>query len=228
MVGADVAAGRPDCEPPLALGGVRPEVLLVDNYDSFSYTIVGYLEELGARVTVVRNDEECPLEAFAGVLISPGPGSPQQAGRSMAVIAQCLEQDLPVFGVCLGMQALAEVCGATVGPTQQLLHGATSLVSHTGAGVFAGAPQPVRVARYHSLAVVEETLPPELEVTARTEAGVIMGLRHRFKRAEGVQFHPEAVQTQGGHRMLAIWLETLGLTGAVERAGKLSPLVCRG
>lgn len=224
----DVAALAPLPEPAPGEAGYEPRVLVVDNYDSFVYTIVGYLEQLGARVTVARNDVVPPLDGFDGVLISPGPGAPAEAGQSMAVIRECLVRDIPMFGVCLGMQALAEVCGATVSHAPELMHGRTSLVEHEGAGVFAGAPQPVRVTRYHSLAVRPETLPQDVEVTARTENGIIMGLRHRTARAEAVQFHPEAVLTQGGHRMFATWLEQIGAAGAVERSKGMAPAVAKG
>lgn len=200
-------------------------ILVVDNYDSFVYTIVGYLEQLGAEVTVARNDVVPPLAGFAGVLISPGPGAPHEAGQSLDVIRQCLAEQIPLFGVCLGLQALAEVCGATVSHAPALMHGRTSDIEHSDQGCFAGAPHPVRVTRYHSLAVEPDTVPPELEVTAWTDDGIIMGLKHCSAPAEAVQFHPEAVMTVGGHRMFATWLESLGLTGAVERSLPLAPVV---
>jgi para-aminobenzoate synthetase component 2 len=205
-------------------------ILVVDNYDSFVYTIVGYLDQLGAQTVVVRNDA-VPAAAgrtgFDGVLISPGPGTPRAAGASMDVIRDCARTRTPMLGVCLGHQALGEVFGATVTHAPELMHGKTSLVAHEGGGVLAGLPSPFTATRYHSLAVVDGTVPDELEVTARTVggAGVIMALRHRELPLHGVQFHPESVLTEGGHRLLANWLEECGLAGAVERSAGLHPLV---
>ncbi len=207
-------------------------ILVVDNYDSFVYTIVGYLEQLGAQTVVVRNDAVPPLaerEAYDGVLVSPGPGTPRAAGQSMDVIGDCAATGTPMLGVCLGHQALGEVFGATVTHAAELMHGKTSVVEHDGAGVLAGLSAPFTATRYHSLAVVDETVPDELVVTARTVnsdgTGVIMGLQHRDLPLHGVQFHPESVLTEGGHRLLANWLEICGLTGAVEASAGLAPLV---
>jgi para-aminobenzoate synthetase component 2 len=209
-------------------------ILVVDNYDSFVYTIVGYLEQLGARTVVVRNDAVPTAEeqaTYDGVLVSPGPGTPRGAGRSMAVIEACAAAGTPMLGVCLGHQALAEVFGATVTHAPELMHGKTSEVVHDGAGVLAGLTSPFTATRYHSLAVVDDTVPDELVVTARTApgpggpGGVIMALQHRDLPLHGVQFHPESVLTQGGHRLLANWLETCGLAGAVERSAGMAPLV---
>ncbi|HSY16299.1 MAG TPA: aminodeoxychorismate/anthranilate synthase component II [Jatrophihabitantaceae bacterium] len=189
-------------------------ILVVDNYDSFVYNLVQYLAQLGATVDVRRNDaiEAGELAALGvdGVLISPGPGTPQQAGNSMALVAACAEQRLPLFGVCLGHQAIGAVFGAEVTRAPELLHGKTSAVLHNGLGVLAGLPSPFTATRYHSLAVTEATLPPEIEVTGRTESGVVMALRHRELPIDGVQFHPESVLTQGGHRMVANWLLRCG------------------
>lgn len=213
-------------------------ILVVDNYDSFVYTIVGYLEQLGAQTVVVRNDAVPPLAertGFDGVLVSPGPGTPRAAGASMQVIEDCAATGTPMLGVCLGHQALAEVFGATVTHAPELMHGKTSRVAHEGAGVLAGLPTPFTATRYHSLAVVDDTVPPELEVTARTDTpaaatgrGIIMALRHRDLPLHGVQFHPESVLTEGGHRILATWLEECGLEGAVERSVGMHPLVRTG
>lgn len=209
-------------------------ILVVDNYDSFVYTIVGYLEQLGARTVVVRNDAVPTADeqaTYDGVLVSPGPGTPRGAGRSMAVIEACAAAGTPMLGVCLGHQALAEVFGATVTHAPELMHGKTSEVVHDGAGVLAGLTSPFTATRYHSLAVVDDTVPDELVVTARTApgpggpGGVIMALQHRDLPLHGVQFHPESVLTQGGHRLLANWLETCGLAGAVERSAGMAPLV---
>jgi len=207
-------------------------ILVVDNYDSFVYTIVGYLDQLGAQTVVVRNDAVPSLaerSAYDGVLISPGPGTPRSAGRSMEVIQDCAEAGQPMLGVCLGHQALGEVFGATVTHAPELMHGKTSAVSHEGLGVLAGLATPFTATRYHSLAVVDGTVPDELVVTARTRTaageGVIMGLQHRELPLHGVQFHPESVLTEGGHRLLANWLEICGLAGAVERSAGMAPLV---
>ena len=207
-------------------------ILVVDNYDSFVYTIVGYLDQLGARTVVVRNDALPTLEergAYDGVLISPGPGTPRGAGRSMEVIRDCAAAGQPMLGVCLGHQALGEVFGATVTHAPELMHGKTSAVRHEGLGVLADLPSPFTATRYHSLAVVDGTVPDELVVTARTTTtageGVIMGLQHRELPLHGVQFHPESVLTEGGHHLLANWLEICGLAGAVERSVGMAPLV---
>ena len=201
-------------------------ILVVDNYDSFVYNLVQYLGELQVDCEVVRNDEigVQDVRGYAGVLLSPGPGTPDQAGICMDVIRE-RAGEVPIFGVCLGHQAIAEVYGATVSRAPELLHGKTSLVEHDGRGVFAGLPNPMTATRYHSLAVEPETVPAELEVSARTESGVIMGLRHRQLPVEGVQFHPESVLTEGGHRMLANWLAVCGDLGAVGRSEGLAPVV---
>lgn len=205
-------------------------ILVVDNYDSFVYTIVGYLDQLGAETVVVRNDAVPSREErsqYDGVLISPGPGTPRAAGESMDVIRDCAEDATPMLGVCLGHQALGEVFGATVTHAPELMHGKTSLVEHEGAGVLAGLSTPFTATRYHSLAVVDGTVPAELVVTARTAGGtgVIMGLQHRDLPLHGVQFHPESVLTEGGHRLLANWLELCGLEGAVAASAGMAPLV---
>ncbi len=188
-------------------------ILVVDNYDSFVFNLVQYLQQLGAECIVRRNDEVTTDEAgeldIDGVLLSPGPGVPGDAGVTEELVRWCAGR-LPVLGVCLGHQAIAEVFGGVVDRAQELLHGRTSTVMHDGKGVLAGLPQPFSATRYHSLAVVDGTVPAELEVTARTDGGVIMGLRHREHAIEGVQFHPESVLTQGGHRMLANWLAICG------------------
>ena len=202
-------------------------VLVIDNYDSFVYTIVGYLEQLGARCRVVRNDE-VDVEAaddVDGVLLSPGPGTPARAGISPALVEHCAATRRPMLGVCLGHQALGEVFGGTVTHAEELMHGKTSLVHHEGRGVLAGLPNPFTATRYHSLAVVSDSVPNVLEVTARTEGGVVMGLQHRELPLYGVQFHPESVLTQGGHRLLANWLAVCGDAGAVERSHGMAPLV---
>lgn len=208
-------------------------ILVVDNYDSFVYTIVGYLNQLGAQTVVVRNDAVPPLAdrtGFDGVLVSPGPGTPAEAGASLQVIRDCAETATPMLGVCLGHQALGEAYGAMVTHAPELMHGKTSLVEHTGQGVFAGLADPFTATRYHSLAVVTATVPEELEVTAEvatSQGRIIMGLQHRELPLHGVQFHPESVLTEGGHRLFANWLEICGSDDAVERADGLAPLVRR-
>ncbi|MEN0129284.1 MAG: aminodeoxychorismate/anthranilate synthase component II [Brevundimonas sp.] len=202
-------------------------ILVIDNYDSFVYTIVGYLDQLGAETVVVRNDAVPPLDeraGYDGILVSPGPGTPAEAGASMDVIRDCAATGTPMLGVCLGHQALGEVFGGTVTHAPELMHGKTSEVAHDGAGVLAGLPQPFTATRYHSLAVVDGTVSDELEVTA-TANGIIMGLQHRTLPLHGVQFHPESVLTEGGHRLLANWLELCGSTDAVARSEGLHPLV---
>lgn len=206
-------------------------VLVIDNYDSFVYTLDGYLQQLGAETEVVRNDavrvEEVAerIAAYDAVLLSPGPGAPADAGVSIPIVHAAIAAGSPLLGVCLGHQAIAEALGATVTHADELMHGKTSEVRHDGSPFYDGVPQPFRATRYHSLAVVDSTVPDELEVTSRTEGGVIMGLRHRSAPVYGVQFHPESVMTEGGYRMLGNWLASAGLADAAERAKGLSPLV---
>ena len=210
-----------------------PRILVIDNYDSFVFTIVGYLQQLGAQTTVVRNDEvpstadgAVDLRGVDGVLVSPGPGNPSTAGRSLEASGACAEQELPMLGVCLGHQALGQHFGATVEHAPELMHGRTSEVAHDGTGVFAGAPSPMTATRYHSLTVVPETIPADqLEVTARTASGVVMGLAHRTLPLHGVQFHPESVLTENGHLMLARFLELCDGRDALERSAGLRPLM---
>jgi para-aminobenzoate synthetase component II len=200
-------------------------ILVVDNYDSFVYNLVQYLAQLGAEVEVRRNDEVAvsELDSFGvdGVLISPGPGTPQDAGVSMAMVSACASRRLPLFGVCLGHQAIGAVFGADIVRAPELLHGKTSEVTHDGTGVLAGLPSPFTATRYHSLTVDEATLPPELVVTARAPSGVVMALRHRELPIDGVQFHPESVLTHGGHQMLATWLEGCGASVDGGRVAEL-------
>ena len=205
----------------------QTRILVVDNYDSFVFTIVGYLEQLGAECTVVRNDAVSAADGaeFDGVLVSPGPGTPEEAGVSMAMIEACGERSQPMLGVCLGHQALGVVAGGVVGRAPELLHGKTSLVHHVGAGVLAGLPEPFTATRYHSLTIDPATLPDSLVATGHTESGVIMAVQHRELPLHGVQFHPESVLTQGGHRLLANWLEVCGDGEAVACSAGLSPLV---
>lgn len=206
-------------------------VLVIDNYDSFVYTLNGYLNELGAETTVVRNDalavDDLPviLDEYDGVLVSPGPGKPSDAGVSIAMIAAAHAAGKPLLGVCLGHQAIAEAFGATVTNAEELMHGKTSQVMHDDSSFYDGVPQPFTATRYHSLAVVNSTVPESLIVTSRTEGGVIMGVRHRTSPIFGVQFHPESVLTEGGYSMLGNWLEVVGLTGAAALSRTKSPLI---
>ncbi|MGW4118455.1 aminodeoxychorismate/anthranilate synthase component II [Nocardia sp. NPDC004711] len=191
-------------------------VLVVDNYDSFVFNLVQYLGQLGVDAEVWRNDDDRladvdkVVQDYDGVLISPGPGTPDRAGASIALVHAAARHATPLLGVCLGHQAIGEAFGATVTRAPELLHGKTSEVFHIGAGVLAGLPDPFIATRYHSLTVLEETMPPELEVLGRTESGIVMAMRHRDLPIHGVQFHPESVLTQGGHRMLANWLGVCG------------------
>jgi para-aminobenzoate synthetase component 2 len=206
------------------------KILVVDNYDSFVFNLVQYLAQLGADVEVRRNDaiavDDPLVSEVDGVLLSPGPGRPEDAGICVELIRAAGERT-PIFGVCLGHQAIAVAYGGTVERAPELLHGKTSEVEHSGLGVLAGLPDPFTATRYHSLAVVADDLPPELEVTARTASTVIMGLRHRDLPVEGVQFHPESVLTQGGHRMLANWLASCGNPVASELVTDLEARVER-
>jgi para-aminobenzoate synthetase component 2 len=200
-------------------------VLVIDNYDSFVFNLVQYLGQLGVECEVRRNDEISVADVGrlrpGGVLLSPGPGTPERAGICMKVIEEYAGR-LPIFGVCLGHQAFGAVYGGVVDRAPELLHGKTSLVHHTGAGVLAGLPSPFTATRYHSLAVDEGTLPAEIEVTGRTESGIVMAMRHRTLPIEGVQFHPESVLTQGGHLMLANWVAACGHPAALDRAPDLA------
>src|SRR5579863_3668736 len=202
-----------------------PTILVIDNYDSFVYNLVQYMAELGAEVTVLRNDEVSASQvadlAPDGVLVSPGPGHPRDAGNCVEIIRLCGEKGIPMFGVCLGHQALGEAFGATIDRAPELLHGRSSIVEHEGHGVFAGVATPLIVGRYHSLVVEDEGLSEEFVVTARSH-GLIMGMRHRTLPLEGVQFHPESVLTQDGYLMVANWLRECGSDVATERAESLS------
>jgi para-aminobenzoate synthetase component 2 len=206
-------------------------VLVIDNYDSFVYTLNGYLLQLGAETTVVRNDA-FPVEdvaeyirGFDAVLLSPGPGTPADAGVSIPIVTAALESGQPLFGVCLGHQAIAEAMGAVVTHADELMHGKTSSITHDDGGFYDGVPQPFNATRYHSLAIVDSTVPDDLIVTSRTDEGVIMGVRHATLPIYGVQFHPESVLTEGGYRMIGNWLAVAGLPEAAITARGLNPLV---
>lgn len=207
------------------------KILVVDNYDSFVYTLNGYLLQLGAETIVVRNDDidaaDVATEAsgYDGVLLSPGPGTPANAGISIPLVHAALASGIPLLGVCLGHQAIAEALGATVTVAEELMHGKTSRITHDGSELYADVPQPFTATRYHSLAVVDSTVPPELTVTSRTEGGVIMGLQHQTAPVYGVQFHPESVLTEGGYQLIANWLTISGLATAKSATVGLTPLV---
>jgi para-aminobenzoate synthetase component 2 len=206
-------------------------ILVVDNYDSFVYTLNGYLLQLGAETTVVRNDDFSADDAagriaeYDAVLLSPGPGTPAGAGVSIPIVNAVLASGQPLLGVCLGHQAIAEAMGATVTHADELMHGKTSLIEHDGSPFYDGVPQPFSATRYHSLAVVDSTVPDGLVITSRTAGGVIMGLRHESLPIFGVQFHPESVLTEGGYRMIGNWLAVAGLPSAREAAIGLTPLI---
>ncbi len=203
------------------------QILVVDNYDSFVYNLVHYLAQLGAECEVRRNDAVSvdELGGFDGVLLSPGPGTPESAGVSVAMVHAAAERRLPLLGVCLGHQAISVAYGATVNRAPELLHGKVSQVLHDGQGVLAGLPNPFTATRYHSLAAVEGTLPAELEVTGRTASNVVMAIRHRELPIEGVQFHPESILTEAGHVLLANWLAVVGDTSARDKAPALAAAV---
>ncbi|MEM8745934.1 MAG: aminodeoxychorismate/anthranilate synthase component II [Actinomycetota bacterium] len=194
-------------------------VLVIDSYDSFVYNLVQYLGELGADPVVVRNDELTVADAVAldpdAVLLSPGPGRPETSGILCEVIPAFAAEGVPVLGVCLGHQAIGHVYGADVVRAPSLMHGKTSPVEHRGEGVFAGLPSPLTATRYHSLTLDPDTIPDELVVTATTEDGVVMGVRHRDLEVEGMQFHPESILTVTGHDLLRTWLGRVGITPGV-------------
>jgi para-aminobenzoate synthetase component II len=218
-VSHDMVRPRTDGRPPL-------RVLVVDNYDSFVFNLVQYLAQLGAEPQVLRNDQldVSAVDGYDGVLLSPGPGIPEDAGVCVDLVRYAAGR-IPVLGVCLGHQAIGVAFGAKVSRAPELLHGKTSQVHHGGVGVLAGLPDPFTATRYHSLAVDPTTVPDELEVTGSTAGGVVMAMRHREHEVEGVQFHPESVLTQGGHRLLANWMVRCGDDGAVARSAGLAPVV---
>jgi para-aminobenzoate synthetase component II len=213
----------------VTMGPTGPRrILVIDNYDSFVYNLVQYLAQLGAQTDVRRNDEITVEDAwmYDGVLLSPGPGIPEEAGICVDLV-RASDGRVPIFGVCLGLQAIGVAYGGTVGRAPELLHGKTSQVFHSGGGVLHGLPSPFTATRYHSLAIDPDSVPAELEVTGYAESGVIMAVRHRDFAVEGVQFHPESVLTEHGHRILANWLVACGDLGAVERSSGLGPLIQR-
>ncbi|WP_449281919.1 anthranilate synthase component II [Leucobacter sp.] len=206
-------------------------ILIIDNYDSFVYTLNGYLQQLGASTRVIRNDEvstgelEHLVAEYDGVLISPGPGTPTDAGVSVSMVGIALRTGVPLLGVCLGHQAIAEALGATVTHAEELMHGKVSRVHHSGDPFFEGVAPEFNATRYHSLAVVRDTVPETLVITAETASGIVMALRHRELPIYGVQYHPESVLTEGGYRQLGNWLGVVGLANAAQIAQSLSPLI---
>ena len=202
-------------------------VLVVDNHDSFVHTLAGYLHELGVATDVVEadaiDDPAAAIAPYRAVLVSPGPGTPGDAGASIDVVRAAAAANVPLLGVCLGHQAIAEAFGATVGHAPELMHGMTSLVHHDASPLYDGLPDPFTATRYHSLAIDPVTVPDDLVVTSRTAGGVIMGVAHRSLPIVGVQFHPESVLTEGGHRLLGNWLAGAGFPDAAARGASLSP-----
>jgi para-aminobenzoate synthetase component 2 len=194
------------------------KILVVDNYDSFVFNLVQYLQQLGAEVVVKRNDEvnANSINEFDGVLLSPGPGTPEDAGACIEIVNAAIEKQKPLLGVCLGHQAIGAALGGKVSRAPELLHGKTSQVQHKNEGVFKDLKSPFRATRYHSLAIENPNFPNDLIITATTESGVIMGVKHKTAPIEGVQFHPESVLTEGGHRLLANWLGTTGDNQAIS------------
>ena len=203
------------------------KILVVDNHDSFVFNIVQYLDELGAVTHVVKNEEIEPkyCQNFDGVVISPGPGNPQNAGASIDVVKYCDRHEIPILGICLGLQVIGAAYGAKISSAPELLHGRTSEILHDGTDLFKDIPNNFIATRYHSLAIESDSVPAELQVTARCSDGTIMGISHRSKKIVGVQFHPEAVLTQYGYELLANWLEICGDVGARNHAVGLSALL---
>jgi para-aminobenzoate synthetase component 2 len=199
------------------------KILVVDNYDSFVFNLVQYLQQLGAEVVVKRNDEvnSESINGFDGVLLSPGPGTPEDAGACIEIVNAAIEKHKPLLGVCLGHQAIGAALGGKVSRAPELLHGKTSQVQHKNEGVFKDLKSPFTATRYHSLAIDTASVPAELAVTATTEEGVIMGVKHKSAPIEGVQFHPESVLTEGGHHLLANWLTEVGDANAFSNLEKI-------
>ena len=207
----------------------KRKILVVDNYDSFVFNLVQYLQQLGAECTVVRNDQLKVSDAdnYDGVLISPGPGTPEAAGVSVELVKYCGEKKIPLLGVCLGHQVIAVAYGATVSRAPELLHGKTSVVNHNNKSVLIDIPTPFTATRYHSLAIEKQTLPDEIEVTGSTDSGVIMAIQHKTLPICGVQFHPESVLTEHGYQMIGNWLKICGDDGARKRSEGLTPVIIK-
>ena len=205
------------------------KILVIDNYDSFVFNLVQYLQQLGAECMVVRNDsiKVSQADKYDGVLISPGPGTPESAGISIELVKYCADKKIPLLGVCLGHQAIAVAYGATVSRAPELLHGKTSLVTHQSKSVLENIPSPFTATRYHSLAVERESLPDSLDVTGTTESGVVMAIQNKTLAICGVQFHPESVLTEHGYQIIGNWLQICGDKGARARSEGLSPVVIK-
>lgn len=203
------------------------KILVVDNHDSFVFNIVQYLDELGATTVVVKNDAIDPdfCKNFAGVVISPGPGNPQNAGVSIDVVKYCDVAGIPILGICLGLQVIGAAYRAKISSAPELLHGRTSEIVHNGTDLFQDIPNNFTATRYHSLAIEPDSIPEVLQVTATSSDGTVMGISHRTKNIVGVQFHPEAVLTEYGYQLLANWLELCGDIGARKRAAGLNALI---
>ena len=203
------------------------KILVVDNHDSFVFNIVQYLDELGAVTHVVKNEEIEPkyCQNFDGVVISPGPGNPQNAGVSIDAVKYCDDAGIPILGICLGLQVIGAAFGAKISSAPELLHGRTSEISHNGIDLFKDIPNNFIATRYHSLAIEPDSMPEVLQVTATSSDGTVMGISHRTKNIVGVQFHPEAVLTEFGYELLANWLELCGDIGARKRAAGLNALI---
>ena len=203
------------------------KILVVDNHDSFVFNIVQYLDELGATTVVVKNDAIDPdfCKNFAGVVISPGPGNPQNAGVSIDAVKYCDDAGVPILGICLGLQVIGAAYGAKISSAPELLHGRTSEIAHNGTDLFKDIPNNFIATRYHSLAIEPDSIPEVLQVTATSSDGTVMGISHRTKNIVGVQFHPEAVLTEFGYELLANWLELCGDIGARKRAVGLNALI---
>ena len=203
------------------------KILVVDNHDSFVFNIVQYLDELGATTVVVKNDAIDPdfCKNFAGVVISPGPGNPQNAGVSIDAVKYCDDADIPILGICLGLQVIGAAYGAKISSAPELLHGRTSEIVHNGTDLFKDIPNNFIATRYHSLAIEPDSIPEVLQVTATSSDDTVMGISHRTKNIVGVQFHPEAVLTEFGYELLANWLELCGDIGARKRAVGLNALI---
>ncbi len=205
------------------------KILVIDNYDSFVFNLVHYLEQIGAECTVMRNDETdlAISQSFDGVLISPGPGTPEAAGITVDLVKYCAQIKKPLLGVCLGHQGIGVAFGARVGRAPELLHGKTSTIEHNNSGVLENIPQSFTATRYHSLVVEDKTISDEIEITGRTRSGVVMSLRHKWLPIHGVQFHPESILTEYGHQILGNWLVMCGDKDARKKSESFSPLVSR-
>ncbi len=205
------------------------KILVIDNYDSFVFNLVHYLEQIGAECTVMRNDETdlTISQSFDGVLISPGPRTPEEAGITVDLVKYCAQIKKPLLGVCLGHQGIGVAFGARVGRAPELLHGKTSTIEHNNSGVLENIPQSFTATRYHSLAIEDKTISDDIEITGRTTSGIVMSLRHKWLPIHGVQFHPESILTEYGHQILGNWLVICGDKAARKKSESFSPLVSR-